>query len=164
MTRFQSQQAILAEYRSLALATVRTFKNLGQEAEDIVQDFFIERVLKAGQLELFQAKGKGYFVASVKKFCLTRIKKQKQSGVTIPVEDAAFLGSTSNGATTALFSQDVQTWIRELSPREREVFRLRIGGYDNDEVAKELGVTPDAAKKAYSRACKRMQSLYKKYG
>ncbi|MGV9336514.1 RNA polymerase sigma factor [Nocardia sp. NPDC003726] len=59
---------------------------------------------------------------------------------------------TPNGADAVIAKELWVQTVRALSPRQREVWSRAYKGYNNTEIANQLGMTPEAVRKQLSRS------------
>lgn len=115
------------------------------EANDLVQDFFVTLWIDAPNLQIHSSL-KSYLFAGVKNRCLDFRKHKK-----VTEKYNAYIlfsqGESNDNTTDHYFAeselrQAIQKSMEKLSPRCREIFQLsRINGLSNLEISKQLGIS-----------------------
>ena len=136
------------------------------EAEEIVQDFFVK--LWAGRKEIKKSASlKSYFFTSVKNSALNHLKREK---VSVEVrEKLRIMIETDRLYQTDLFVESemqsrIQTALNKLTPRTREVFTLsRFKNFSNAQIAEQLNLSRRTVETHISNALKILREELKDY-
>lgn len=118
------------------------------EAEDLTQDVFL-RVHRG--TERFRARGRdaAWIFRIARNVLLNRRRDRARRPAPIPIASAPEPeGTPRDGARL-----DLARALAALSETDRDAFLLReIGGLGYDEIARAIGITPDAARNRIHRA------------
>jgi RNA polymerase sigma-70 factor, ECF subfamily len=52
---------------------------------------------------------------------------------------------------TVAFLDQLEHFLAKLRPQERQILELRVQGYDNDEIAKQLGISDRSVRRVFER-------------
>ncbi len=136
------------------------------EAEEIVQDFFVRLWIKRKGIKKSLSL-KSYIFTSIKNSSLNFLKKEKIKEKI--VEDLKYLLEDDQLYKPDLFIvSEIQTRIKDafnkLPPRAREVFVLsRFNGLNNDEIAKQLNLSKRTVETQISNSLKILRVELKDY-
>ncbi len=136
------------------------------EAEEIVQDFFVKLWTDRKNIKKSETL-KSYFFTSVKNRALNYLKKE-QISEKIRKELAEIVGSDPLYNHDLFVDSDLQLRIKtafeKLPPRTNQVFTLsRFKGYSNDEIAEELNISKRTVETQVSNALKILREELKNY-
>ena len=136
------------------------------EAEEIVQDFFVKLWIKRKDIKESLSL-KSYIFTSIKNSSLNFLKKEKIREKI--VEELKHLVENDQLYKPDLFIvSEIQTRIEvafnKLPPRTREIFVLnRFKGFNNDEIAKQLNISKRTVETQISNALKILRVELKEY-
>ena len=136
------------------------------EAEEIVQDFFVK--LWSGRKEIKKSDTlKSYFFTSVKNRALNYLKKEKISEKVR--ENLREMIETDQLYQPDLFVESelqsrIKTAFKKLPSRTNEVFTLsRFQGLSNDQIAEQLNISKRTVETQISNALKILREELKDY-
>lgn len=135
------------------------------EAEEIVQDFFVRLWEKRNQISI-ESSVKNYFFRSIKNLCINSIQHDK-----IKAKHAQKVISESETNTSAEdyfvefdLAEKIEESIQALPNKRREIFRLsREEGLKYREIAEKLNVSIKTVETQMSLAIKTLREKLKKY-
>jgi RNA polymerase sigma-70 factor (family 1) len=122
--------------------------------QDAIQDIYLK--LWNNRHTLHEAESlKAFLAISMKNHVLNLLRQQQRTVFTADYTDDA--RPTTETPAQTLQSQEyadiLERGIRQLTPKQEEVFRLRIfGGLDNEQVARQMGVSINTVKSHYTSA------------
>lgn len=148
--------------RQQLLAVAERITGNRDDAADAVQDAFV----RLWQRQLDPATTAGLAVTTVRNVSIDR-QRRAQAHPHVAIDeriDAA--PEPSSWPEREQMLHRVQAIIgQELTPKQRQVMQLRdVQGLPFDEVARQLGMTPEAVRVELSRARKRVREIYRKKG
>lgn len=151
----QSHNAILA------LAS-RYFKNQ-DDAKDAVHDFF-EHFLQWPEETLRKPENLGaYILRSAKNHFINALEKGKRNIATTDLDNAANVVALNQDPLAALIALEdknaSESLINQLPLPQQEVFRLRLEGFEHNEIAELLGITQRASIARLNRAKEAIQKI-----
>lgn len=130
-------------YSSLCVFS-KHYVNDSNQAEDLVQDFFVALWEGAPYLQI-RTSLRSYLFACVKNRCLDFQKHQR---IVEKYQAHVLLSSASNDNPTEQYlaeselRQVIHESINKLSPRCQEIFKLsRFNGLSNQEISEQLGIS-----------------------
>lgn len=132
----------------------RLLKN-SEDAEDVTQQFFINILTKELSTEIESLKG--YFVISIKNYCLNILKKGKDQvlGYINEIENYENKSAKEINLTTEIVLQDLD----KLAPRTIQAITLKyIKGLEYTQVAEEMKISHWTVKKLVQRGIKRLRN------
>jgi RNA polymerase sigma-70 factor (ECF subfamily) len=136
------------------------------EAEEIVQDFFVK--LWTGRKEIKKSETlKNYFFTSVKNRALNYLKKEK-IGEKVREELQKMVETDRLYQPDLFVESELQTRIKaafeKLPPRTNEIFTLsRFEGLSNDQIAEQLNISKRTVETQISNALKILREELKDY-
>ncbi len=160
----QAQFRIYKLYHKAMYSTAVRIVKRSQEAEEVMQDAFLSAFKKIGEF-----KGEVSFGAWLKKIVINRsldlLRKKKILFEDLEEADTAVAAEESPVDDAPCTMTDVQK-IKEAMGRLPEGYRTILSlylfeGYDHDEIAGILGITPVTSRTQYSRAKKKLKELLK---
>ena len=137
------------------------FTKDAQQAEDLVQDFFVSLWLNASKIEIKNSL-KAYFFSSVKNRCLDFEKHKK-----VVQKHQVFLSTNQTESDTTSEHHYAESELRailekglsKLPPRCREIFELsRKKGLSNQEIADKLQLSKRTVELQISNALKTLRN------
>ena len=136
------------------------------EAEEIVQDFFVK--LWTGRREIKKSETlKSYFFTSVKNRALNALKKQKINEK-VRAELREMIEADQLYQPDLFIESELQSRIKsafeKLPPRMNEVFTLsRFKDFSNDQIAEQLNISKRTVETHISNALKILREELKDY-
>lgn len=127
------------------------------EAEDLVQDFFVTLWIESPGIEI-RSSLKSFLFTSIKNRCLDYHKHKKV--IEKYREYILFSNADSDNSADHFFTESelrlaVQKSMEKLSPRCREIFKLsRITGLSNLDISIQLGISKRTVELQISNALK----------
>jgi RNA polymerase sigma-70 factor (ECF subfamily) len=165
---------LYARYHDQLLLAVRVRLGPGLrrylESEDIFQSVALE-ALRA--LERFEYRGEGSLERYLHTLVVNKIRDradtfraQKRAGsIALDDELAEGLPAGGPGYNDAPRYEQLERALNALPPEQRELIVLRkLENLSSQEVAARLGLSDDAARKAYSRALARLTTVLTSFG
>ncbi len=154
----EAQRICWERFRPLVSGMVRRALGKGAEHEDVVQDVFL-RVF-AGMPGLREPGALRAFVITVTKRTVGHEARKRRARLPLMLDHesqvSALPGMTADGAARLAF-QHLRHLLERMNERERHAFVLRfVDRMEARELAQALGVSEPTARRAYSRAWKRM--------
>ncbi len=150
-------------YRSLCVFASRILQN-DEEAEELVQDFFVKFWEKREQISI-DSSLKSYLFRSVKNLCLNNLKHEQ-----IKIQHArTVIAEAENKEFSDQFievdlQKDIEKSIAELPEKRREIFRLsREEGLKYREIADRLNISVKTVEAQMGLAIKSLREKLKKY-
>jgi len=136
------------------------------EAENIVQDFFVNLWTNRGNIKLSPTL-KGYFFTSIKNRSFNFLKSKQIKETTI--KDLKYLTETDSLFQSDIFVESelqdrIKQAIKKLPKRTHEIFILsRSKGLSNDEIAEKLSLSKRTVETQISNALKVLRTELKDY-
>jgi RNA polymerase sigma-70 factor (ECF subfamily) len=144
---------LYCKYRTTLLIEAKRYLQDEQEAQDIVQDFFInlwEKKLYNNivQDEKSRQSVKSYFTVSIKYRCINRqLQKDRWDNALKMFPFLKTPPSTSDQLENKEQRQALITAMNEIPPKAGEVFRLAyLDGKKHHEIAEELGISANTVR------------------
>lgn len=130
--------------------------------QEIVQDIFIKVWQKRGELLAVQKFDAYLFVLS-KNYTLNCIRKiqREQKKATAYSTLLPDLEKEQSDLENEDYLQLIEKATAELPPQQQRVFRLRMDGLKNHEIAAQLMISPDSVKKYQQLALKSVATFVK---
>ena len=150
-------------YRPLCVFASRILQD-EDEAEELVQDFFVKFWEKRTQIQI-ETSLKSYLFRSTKNLCLNRLKHeqikiQHAKKVVADSEEKDFDGQFIE----VDLQKDIENSIAELPEKRREIFRLsREEGLKYREIAERLNISVKTVEAQMGLAIKTLRERLKKY-
>ncbi len=124
------------------------------EAEDVVQDVFVEIVRQRDRLMLVEDL-EAYVFAMLRHAVARRIKRQRTERHRL-----IHLAKRAPEKPEVLIGDDLETALRSLPPPQREVIALKIdGGLTFAQIAEVLQVSPNTAASRYRYAIDKLRQI-----
>jgi RNA polymerase sigma-70 factor, ECF subfamily len=162
ITHLKSQDKIVFDfifnyYYSGLCVFAKQYTGSFEQAEDIVQDFFVSLWIKAPDLTIKDSL-RSYIFSSVKNRCLDFVRhnkvKEKYEETMVPDTGCQQNDSFSIYIETEL-RDAIENSLEKLPPRCREVFSLsRYEGKTNQQIAEKLGLSKRTVELQISNALK----------
>jgi len=157
------------QHRQLMVKVASQFFGGNQaELEDAVSGAVERLCKKCDTLRQVECnKRPAYIVSTVRNVCLTRLReigrhRRTHVGDADPeaIENVPAQTDVQGIVFERVFAGDLLDAFPELSPRDREMIRMRhIDRMDYSEIAETVGITENAARTAVSRARSRLERL-----
>lgn len=150
-------------YQPLCVYASRILLN-DEEAEELVQDFFVKLWEKRGQIKI-ESSIKSYVFRSVKNLCLNKIKHEQ-----IKLQHAKHVISESEQSdfsdqfVEVDLQKDIENSIAELPEKRRQIFLLsREEGLKYREIAERMNISVKTVEVQMGLAIKTLRDKLKKY-
>jgi RNA polymerase sigma-70 factor (ECF subfamily) len=161
----QAQFRIYKLYYKAMYSTALRIVKVSQEAEEVMQEAFLSAFEKIGEF-----KGEVSFGAWLKKIVINRsldaLRKKKvifedlEKAGTAAVTDTEAEDESRYGAADV---QRIKAAMKQLPDGYRTILSLYLfEGYDHEEIAGIMGITPVTSRTQYSRARKKLKELLEK--
>ena len=150
-------------YQTLCVFASRVLQN-DDEAEELVQDFFVKFWEKRAQIQI-ETSLKSYLFRSVKNLCLNQIKheKIKTQHANLVIAEAEEYEYRDSFIEPDL-QKDIEKSIAELPEKRQEIFRLsREEGLKYREIADRLNISVKTVEAQMGLAIKTLREKLKKY-
>lgn len=157
------EQLFRLYYQALCVFASRVLQN-DDEAEELVQDFFVKFWEKRAQIHI-ETSLKSYLFRSVKNLCLNQIKheKIKTQHACHVISEAEEYEYRDNFIEPDL-QKDIEKSIAELPEKRQEIFRLsREEGLKYREIADRLNISVKTVEAQMGLAIKTLREKLKKY-
>jgi len=156
----KAQRQLYLLYSRAMFGICYRMMNNREEAEDMLQESFIEAFMNLGTFRYESAFGSWLKRITVNK-CINALKKKK--ALLVPAEDIPDIaGGDSEEDLPVLKVEHITKAMCDLPEGYRVVFSLYLlEGYDHAEISQILGISEATSKSQYSRAKKRMKELIK---
>lgn len=157
----QSFTTLFDHYSPKILHVAGLFTHSLSESEDILQDVFMKVWLKRDQLTTITDFNSWIFILTrnlsinaLNKIARAEVKNQRLAG---------YLPFTEEHAGGSVEFKDIENLIRQalqlLTDQQRRVFELsRLNGMNREEIAKELGLSPNTVKMHLLRATRQVRA------
>jgi RNA polymerase sigma-70 factor (ECF subfamily) len=127
-------------------------------AEDITSQVFLNALRS---LSTYQS---GYFLGWLYRIARNLIADHYRQTLPLPHSESLALHPDTNMgppelAEEAEAREEVERLIRQLTPAQQDIVRLRLQGYRGQEIADTLGISLNAVKSAQFRAFNRIRTL-----
>ncbi|MHB1862342.1 MAG: RNA polymerase sigma factor [Gemmatimonadaceae bacterium] len=144
----------LVERHAPALARFVASCGERREVDEVVQDTFVRAF---GSLDTFRADSslRTWLFTIARRLLLDRIRAERRRRDRVEIEegDAITEFDALDGVVAAETRQQLRAAVAGLSPRQREVFALRVNeGLSYKEIADVVGTTEGAARVHYHNA------------
>lgn len=144
-------------YSSLCAFAMQYLRN-HDEANDLVQDFFVSLWIDAPDLQI-RSSLKAYLFAGIKNRCLDfrkhNLVTEKYRTYVLFSQEESSENTTDSYFTESELRQAIQKSLEKLSPRCREIFQLsRLKGLSNHEISKQLGISKRTVELQISKSLK----------
>lgn len=154
-------------YRKLLFVTAVVILQKPEEAEDLVQSFYIDFWEKQLYRKITIGSDnslKNYLMCCIKNRCLNKLKAdqfQKKAYESLKVTNAYIM--PDNAVERRELQQQLSDAIGRLSPQQAAIFsKSYIQHKKRKEIAEELHISEESVKTQISRALFRLRSLLKK--
>lgn len=151
-------QGLYASYAGLFLTITRRYARSSQEAEDLLQESFVQIYRKVSSF-----KGQGSFEGWMKRIvvnkCLTALRKKELFSDLSTEELGEQAGQEAIGLSR-LHVEEILAAFEQLPIGARTVLNLyAIDGYDHGEIAQELGISESASRSQLTKARARLRVI-----
>lgn len=155
------KQFVELNYNQLYQFAFQYLKNR-EEAEEIVQDFFVDFWFKRDQLAIKNLEA--YCWVSVRNRAINALAKPYRKIVKTELEDSIAFDATFSVETQEL-QNSIQKAVNKLPKKTREVFILcREQGFTYQEVAVKMGIGKETVKSHMKTALAKLRELLKLEG
>ena len=176
MTEVEFTSVYLDTYKDLCLMALRHVHSVSV-AEDIVQDAFCRVLVRRPDAFSFEnaSQTRAYMWRTVRNRAIDWCRKYSGRSDSFEEKmvdnelsalvDEMFAPENYGAYDYDLLSKTLQEAVNGLSPRAREVFRMRREeGFSNKDVAEKLGVTVKAVEKQMTHSLKSIRSALRLKG
>jgi RNA polymerase sigma-70 factor (ECF subfamily) len=154
-SQFIERMACVARYLA-ALNRSWGVRLSAADIEDLQQDVYM---LVLASLPTFSggAKLESWVFPICVRVLIKRLRARDREGQACDADRTAVVAREPWSLDTG---QEIETYLRHLSPRQREVVRLHdVYGYSFEEIARELGISVNTAKTHRARAVEELRSI-----
>jgi RNA polymerase sigma factor (sigma-70 family) len=133
------------------------FRLSQEEMEDTLQDVFVVALRNLDTIRDFE----GFLVALSYRICIQqkrRIKRSRENPLAPEVWEE--LGERWFEEERPEQTLDLQKLLGRLSTNERIVLRMRLCGFDNQEIGSSLRLSPDSIRRIWGRGVERLQKMF----
>jgi len=162
----QGNQAVLshlyAKYNALFFTIANRYSTNTQEAEDYVQDAFVQIYKKADTFN-FKGSFEGWMKRILINICLSALRKNKIL-LDDPIEDLGEFDkySENNWTLENMSANEILLAIDELPIGCKTVLNLNVlEGYNHKEIGEKLGITESASRSQLTKARAKLKVLLK---
>lgn len=156
----QAQYAVYRQYARAMLNTAYRIVNCQEDAEDVLQEAFLKAFTHLDQYREDATFG-AWLKRIVVNAALSQLRKKQlvfeelaDDTNDIPVEEVEETGETEIGI------EDAYQALHQLADGYRTIFSLYVlEGYDHNEIAEILDITPSTSISQLSRARKRLREI-----
>lgn len=145
------------ELRSKLHHIAMDYLNCDEDAQDALQDTWLRLKQKDNVADGFEAKNK--LVHVLRNVCIDRLRKAR----TQPMDEFKTPSAPLYEMETEDLKQLENLLQKGLTPLQQQIFDLVTHkGYEYDQIAKELSLSPEAVRMNMSRARKKIRETYNK--
>ncbi|MEX0692684.1 MAG: sigma-70 family RNA polymerase sigma factor [Gemmatimonadales bacterium] len=149
-------ERVYRSYEGLVYATARRICRTPEDAEDVLQETFLEVCRSIGR---FRGEGPGRFTAWIKRVAaskaLMRIRREKYREADELTEDGPVAGSMDSDV---MLSMDLEAALARLPEVSRAVVWLHdVEGYTHEDIAEMMERTVSFSKSQLARAHARLR-------
>lgn len=150
-------ERVLDRYGPLVLSIARRAFRTGVEAEDAVQDVFVDLWKSAGRFDPSVSSEKTFVAMIARRRVTDRLRKQYRDRLR-PSEE--FEAVASSGGPTTDVNRLVISAFEELREEQKQVLRLTIqSGMTHEEIARALSMPLGTVKTHARRGLQKIRSL-----
>jgi RNA polymerase sigma-70 factor, ECF subfamily len=153
-------KGLYEEYAGLFFTIARRYTDSNEEAEDMVQESFVQIYKKAHTFS-FNGSFEGWMKRVVVNMCLTSLKK-KRIKADVGSEQLADDINVSQSAwfVESMDAEDIIKAFSLLPTGPRVVLNLHVmDGYNHKEISKILGITESASRSQLTKARARLKQI-----
>ncbi len=158
----KAQEHLYSIYYGYAMSIAIRYSNSKIEAEEIINDAFF-KIFTNHQLSTVIDNFKPWFRKIIINTAIDHYRSQEKNRSLIVLED---IPETiyQDQALEDLDAEDIIELMQRLTPMYRMVFNLYIiEGYNHDEIAQKLNITPSTSRSNLTRAKQKLRELIKDY-
>lgn len=155
----QAQAALYRHYaRPMYNLAIRMLGNM-HDAEDVLQLAFVDIFRRIDTFK-FQSSIGAWIKRIVVNRCIDHLKKQRLLTQELQPQHHLVEEDSNEEADPAYTVEGIKKAVEQLSDGYRVVLSLYLfEGYDHEEIASILEITPSTSKSQYHRAKKRLQDI-----
>ena len=159
----QSYQAIFQEFYNMLGNYSNTIVHNSTDAEDVVQEVFIQLWNKRDTLKI-ETKIKYYLFTAVKNRSIEVLRKRKMHNKYVEIEknvkeSVEYLGDDSEDI---VLKEKLHRSIRQLPPKCQEIFVMnKLNGLTYNEIAESLNLSSKTVENQIARALKLLRLKFK---
>jgi RNA polymerase sigma-70 factor (ECF subfamily) len=154
---------IFDHYRGPVYGTAFKFLKSEQASEEIVQDIFLKIWIKRDELPTVQ-NFDAFLFTMARNAILDRLRKTANEKIAQQVlaKQQNFTDNTDHRVQDSQYQQILEQAIDQLSPQQRQVFRLaKMEGYSYKEIGEELGISVLTVKVHMNKALQSLREYLK---
>ena len=156
-----TQKAVYYQHADRLMALVLRYVPSVMEAEDVLQDSFVQIFEKIALYNKDKGSFKGWSAKITINYALMFLRKRKN--LVFYEEDLhAKHFNTNNDVVLKFQTEDIEKLLQNLDEKYAIIFKLKaFEGYKHQEIAELLGIQTEASRKIYSRARKKLKQILK---
>lgn len=137
-----------------------------EDAEDVVADCF-EKLLSmpiALRKQKFiqdEINLKAFLIVMVKNRCLDKLKIQQNRLRIVDNIKSLFQKNSVNKVLDVFADQSMQQMLSCLPAKEQQILKMKIEGYNRDEISEELAIAPKTVSNSLSLSRSKMERMWK---
>jgi RNA polymerase sigma-70 factor (ECF subfamily) len=159
----QALEQLFDRYRVLAYSLAFRLLNDAGEAEDVVQESFLNVWRAAGTFRSGRGGARAWLMSIVHHRAIDKLRGRGSRPLTTPLDDAVPVASQSDvwaDVSQRLTGSEVRAALDSLPPDQRESIELAyFGGYSQSEIAGRLNVPLGTIKGRMRLGLHRLRSL-----
>jgi RNA polymerase sigma-70 factor (ECF subfamily) len=135
--------ACLDRYANLVWSLARRFTSSGTEAEDAVQEIFIDLWSSADRYDSSKSSETTFIAMVARRRLIDRLRKTKREPEMKEIEEAFDLGVPGHAAATEINDEAALALklIQTLKPEQRQIIQLSVyHGHTHQSIAEMLGL------------------------
>lgn len=134
-------------------------------SRDMVQDLFEKMILLPvkKRSEYFgnaESSIEAYLSVAIKNKCKDFYKTKSNREKIIQSIRPLFVIRTENNAQQRFCEDGLKEMLNQLQPREQEIIRLHLDGFNNEEIAAQLNITYNTVKNNIYESKKKLKKLW----
>lgn len=154
-----TQKVVYYQHADRLMAIVLRYLPVVAEAEDVLQDSFIQIFEKIETYDIHKGSFETWSAKISINYALMFLRKKK-SLIFYEEDLHAQQIKTNNNAMNRLENEDVEMIIQKLDEKYAIIFKLKaIEGYKHQEIAQILGIKKEASRTIFSRAKKQLKQM-----
>ena len=156
----QVLKQLYLEYSGLFFTIARRYARSSQEAEDMVQESFVQIYRKASTFS-FNGSFEGWMKRVVVHKCLSMIKKKTlQMDSSVEDIDADGKAVQASHVVEQMSAEEILQAITELPEGARVILNMCVlDGFSHKEIAEQLGITESASRSQLTKARARLKMI-----
>jgi len=175
----KNEDLLTADIEEMIVRIAKKYKIIGMDLEDKISEIrshlkskipkyksekgqfrvWALRVLKNKLLDLMREFGKEPEVISFSEMPIKILRDDTR----ISFEETLEATDKGQAARKTNFEFDVKLILSRLSPKDKLVFKMKIDGYDLEEITEKTGVKRETIKKRWNRRLPFLKKSFRKY-